>query len=340
MIHLVISTPGTCIGKKSERLVVRTKRSEEKTDIKEIPLFRIGHITIESRGVGISTDVLEACTIRGISISFITKSGDPWGILTSPFLTKTVKTRRAQFEAYRDRRSVTLAKEWASTKIYNQRSLLLYYSKYLKKDSKPIIKDINSAVEKLSVYERSLSAIDGSCIDDIRDQLMGIEGATSAVYWDAVSCITGKEVFQGRETRGARDPFNSCLNYGYGILYSSVASCLLRSGLDPFAGFVHADRPGKPSLVFDFIEEFRQPIVDRAVISLFNKKTDAVTLINGLLDESSRKTVAARVLSKFDSEVLWHGHKISMAAVMQRQARLIASFLRGESVYRGYRFKW
>jgi len=56
---------------------------------------------------------------------------------------------------------------------------------------------------------------------------------------------------------------NSALNYGYGILYGQVWGAVMNAGFEPFAGFLHLDRPGKPSLVLDLIEEFRQPIVDR-----------------------------------------------------------------------------
>src|SRR5438477_161295 len=75
----------------------------------------------------------------------------------------------------------------------------------------------------------------------------------------------------GRETRGAVDPLNSALNYGYGVLYAQVEQALILAGLDPYAGFLHADRPGKPSLVLDLIEEVRQTVVDRTVIGLVNR---------------------------------------------------------------------
>src|SRR5204862_398077 len=75
----------------------------------------------------------------------------------------------------------------------------------------------------------------------------------------------------GREGRGATDPLNAALNYGYGILYAQVERALLLAGLDPYAGFLHADRPGKPSLVLDLIEEFRQAVVDRTLIGQVNR---------------------------------------------------------------------
>lgn len=88
--------------------------------------------------------------------------------------------------------------------------------------------------------------------------------------------------FEGREHRGATDQVNAALNYGYGILYAQVWGAIMNAGLEPFAGFLHVDRPGKPSLVLDLIEEFRQPLVDRPVIAAFNKASPDDPMKRGL----------------------------------------------------------
>jgi CRISPR-associated protein Cas1 len=90
---------------------------------------------------------------------------------------------------------------------------------------------------------------------------------------------------------------NSALNYGYGILYTQVWGALMNAGLEPFAGFLHVDRPGKPSLVLDVIEEFRQPIVDRAVIAMLTKGVKIETR-EGLLTDESRRTCSRYVLRR------------------------------------------
>ena len=97
-----------------------------------------------------------------------------------------------------------------------------------------------------------------------RPALLNREGRAGAQYWAGVAALLdGKAAFAGREHRGTEDPVNAALNYGYGILQSQVWSAITLAGLEPFAGFIHVDRPGKPSLVLDLMEEFRQPVVDR-----------------------------------------------------------------------------
>jgi CRISPR-associated protein Cas1 len=132
---------------------------------------------------------------------------------------------------------------------------------------------------------------------------------------------------------------NSALNYGYGILYTQVWGAIMNAGLEPFAGFVHVDRPGKPSLVLDLIEEFRQPIVDRAVIAALTRGLRPETH-EGLLTEESRRAVAGAVLERLESEVAFHGHRHRMKSVIQIQARNVASCLRGDKPYRAFAFKW
>ena len=115
-------------------------------------------------------------------------------------------------------------------------------------------------------------------------------------------CSRATRPFETREHRGAPDAVNSALNYGYGILYTQVWGAIMNAGLEPFAGFLHVDRPGKPSLVLDLIEEFRQPIVDRAVIAALTKGLKLETR-EGLLTDESRRAVAGAVLERLESEV-------------------------------------
>ncbi|MER3513307.1 MAG: CRISPR-associated endonuclease Cas1, partial [Chloroflexota bacterium] len=81
-------------------------------------------------------------------------------------------------------------------------------------------------------------------------------------------------------------------NYGYGILYGQVERALVLAGLDPYAGFIHVDRPGKPSLVLDLIEEFRQAVVDRTVLGLVNKGVALEQDEEGRLTEGTRRMLA------------------------------------------------
>ena len=185
-----------------------------------------------------------------------------------------------------------------------------------------------------------MRSLTGQCIEEVRASIMGIEGAASTLYWQGVSIVTGGSVFVKRVQQDPGDPFNASLNYGYGILYSRMSACLQNAGLDPYAGFLHTDRPGKTSLVFDMVEEFRQPAVDRALIALFNRTPQGIVMQEGLLDMRSRKMVAGAVLTALERKAM-HGHSdLSLGSVIQSQARALASYLRGETLYKGYRFRW
>lgn len=306
----------------------------------ELPLFRISEIVVASGGVTLSSDLIEACCERGIRVSFLSSNGRPYAMLSSPMLTATVVTRREQMAACADRRGVEFARAVVRGKLTNQANLLKYFGKYQKEAAPDAFERLQEMIRGLERLRADAGRVDGSRVDDVRAALMGIEGASGRLYWSGVRALLGDRVeFETREHRGAADPVNAALNYGYGILYAQVWGALMNAGLEPFAGFLHVDRPGKPSLVLDLIEEFRQPVVDRAVIALITRGTQ-IEMREGLLGEESRRAIAAAVLERLESEVVFRGRRHRLKSVVQGQARSLASFLRGEAAYRPFAFKW
>ena len=91
---------------------------------------------------------------------------------------------------------------------------------------------------------------------------MGYEGEISAIYWDGVKALLGEDIFGGRITYGATDTINSALNYGYAILYGRAQKALVKAGLALHISFLHSSDGRKPTLVFDFVEEFRAYVAD------------------------------------------------------------------------------
>jgi CRISP-associated protein Cas1 len=306
----------------------------------ELPFFRISEIVVASRGVTISSDLIEECCERGMRICFLSSGGQPFAMLSSPMLTATVHTRREQMAAYGDSRGLEFARAIVVGKLRNQANLLKYFGKYQKDAAPDTFKSLGDTVRGLARFCRQARHVAGARVDDARAALMAIEGSSGRLYWAGVRALIGERTgFKTREHRGATDSVNSALNYGYGILYSQVWGALMNAGLEPFAGFLHVDRPGKPSLVLDLIEEFRQPIVDRAVIALAGKGV-ALELRAGMLVDEARQAVAAAVLEYLDSEVSFRGRRQLVRSVIQIQARRLASYLRGEAGYRPFSFKW
>jgi CRISPR-associated protein Cas1 len=169
---------------------------------------------------------------------------------------------------------------------------------------------------------------------------MGYEGTGGRIYWRQIANLVPAECgFDGRDNSPGSDAVNSALNYGYGILYAHVWGAVMNAGLEPFAGLLHVDRSGKPSLVLDLVEEFRQPVVDRAIFTWLNKG-GRLNLAKGLLDNSSREEVAARVLTRLTAAEQHRGKRHEVRSIVQMQARLAAGAFRGLRNYRPFAFQW
>ena len=334
--QVILSGFGIFLSKKSERLIVRSG----KKSIYEFPLFRVNEVVVASRGVSLSSDIIEALCERGIRLSFLSGGGKPYAMVTSPMLTATVLSRREQILAFADGRGLSFSKRVVEGKIKNQEKLLRYFGKYLKKADPGHFEKVEEAADRLREIRKKVGPIQGNCVEDARGSLLGLEGTAGRLYWEAVKEIIGEKVeFFGREHRGTENAVNALLNYGYGILYAQVWGAVLNAGLEPFAGFLHVDRPGKPSLVLDLVEEFRQPVVDRVVISHVNLG-QVIGMKEGLLDEETRKAFGARVLERLETTETVEGKKYQIKSIIQMQARRLCLHLRGEKEYRPFTFQW
>jgi CRISPR-associated protein Cas1 len=216
---------------------------------------------------------------------------------------------------------------------------LKYAAKYLKANDRKRYEAVVGFAGEIEELAEDAKDVDGEGIEAVRERLLGLEGNAGRRYWEGIKLLLKDVEFCGREHRGAVDLVNSLLNYGYGILYSKVWGALMNAGLEPFAGFLHTDRPGKPSLVLDCIEEFRQPVVDRGVLALVNKRVK-LEMEDGLLTPKTMKILAEKILERLDEEVAYEGRQCSLGSVIQAQARHLAMFFRDERSYRCYRFRW
>ncbi|MEW6108222.1 MAG: CRISPR-associated endonuclease Cas1 [Nitrospirota bacterium] len=334
--QVVLSGFGIFLSKKSERLIVKKSNKV----IYEFPFFRLNEVIVASRGISLSSDLIEELCERGIRVNFLTNSGKPYAMLSSPMLSATVLSRREQILAFNDKRGLEFSKVIVNGKIRNQEKLLRYFGKYIKSTDIERFNRIEKIADSLKAINKKLDYIDGKSIQDTRNNLLAIEGMSGRIYWDAIKeIIAGKVEFFGRVTRGAVDTVNSLLNYGYGILYSHVWGAIVNAGLEPFAGFLHVDRPGKPSLVLDLIEEFRQPVVDKVVVAHINLG-ESIEIKNGLLEVETRKIIGNKIIERLESKELFEGKRYKIRSIIQIQARNLSAFLNGKRVYKTYSFKW
>jgi len=326
--HLIVDQFGVHVGKYSGRLKV----TKAKETLVQAPLLHLESVIIASQGVSLSAAAVRSCTDRGIPIHFLSGTGTPYASLYSAGLTGTVLTRRAQLTALDTRRGLQAALAFAEGKLRNQENLLKYVAKYRKEKDPELYQKLWEAAGKIG---DGLAEMDkyrqAASIDQVRFQVLGTEGRAAQHYWRALrQVIPEKYNWPGRVGRGAKDPINSALNYGYGILYSQVERACVLAGLDPYGGFIHVDRPGKPSLVLDLIEEFRQTVVDRTVAGMANKQMALDQDNRGLLTKETRRKLADRVLKRLDSPVRYEKKRRPLRAVLQSQARHLATFLRGD----------
>jgi CRISPR-associated protein Cas1 len=331
--QLVVGGPGLSLGKKSERVTIRKNRKI----CGELPLYRVQEIVVLGGGISISTDLIEEACRRGIRIAVLSGGGRPVALLTSPMLTATVETRRAQMAAYGDHRGAEFARWVVAGKLHNQEKLLLYFSKSREGEGKDALEE---GARQLRRLRKQALAVEAEDMDGARGSLMGLEGAGGRTYWEKVKgLLPGEMAFPGRIHEHPKDGVNAALNYGYGILYAHVWGAVMNAGLEPFAGFLHSDRAGKPSLVLDMTEEFRQPVVDRPLFAWLNKG-GRLKLEGALLDGASREAVATRVLLRMNAVEEHRGKSHQVRSIIQMQARLAAAAFRERSRYRPYAFKW
>ncbi len=336
-MELVVSQYGVFLGKKSERVVVRTNGKT----VQEVPLAGLEQINFLGEGAALSTDLIKECAERGVQINLLSHSGRPYAKLSAPTLTATILTRREQLLAYSDERGTLLAKAFIHAKLQNQANLLRYFAKYRRTAAPEIFALLMEKVEKVLAYRRELAEVaEDALVDEARNEILSIEAHAASHYWQAFAALVDpRYAFPGREHRGASDPVNSLLNYCYGILYSRIWGAVMLAGLEPFAGYLHADRSGKPSLILDLIEEFRQPVADRVVLAYLGQGCE-VQMEAERLAEGTRQLITRRLYERLDAQERFAGKKLPVKSILQRQARRLASYLRREEEYEPFVCDW
>ncbi len=326
-MDLIVEGNGLFLGKHQGRFRV----SRQGKTLSEAPVIHLHQVIVVDTGVAISSDVVRTCAEEGIPIHFLSATGQHVAGLYSAGLNGTVLTRRAQLAAFEDARGVALARAFVLGKIENQRALVRYIAKYRKEAEPALFEELTLVAAELGDHVYEAEQLSARQVSELRDQLLSVEGRAAQRYWGAIKRVIPESLaWPGRETQGATDPFNMALNYGYGFLYPQVEQALILAGLDPYGGFLHADRPGRPSLKLDLIEEFRQAVVDRTLIGLVNRGFALERDEQGRLEKVTRDRLIERVKERLESTELYEGKRQPLRFILQCQARHLATFVRGE----------
>jgi CRISPR-associated protein Cas1 len=332
-MRILIDDYGAYLKKKGNRFVVA---SEGKTE--EFSSDKVSQVMV-LRGSAISTDAMELASAKNIDIVCLDRVGRPYARIYPCRLGGTALTRRNQLEAYRSRKGVVLAKSFVQAKIGN----MGYFLRSLAKARKDVL--LRDAAERILGLGSVIATVKGD-IDGARNRLLGIEGECSKTYFQVLSRVLPVGFFSGaRSKRPPRDLFNALLGYGYGMLYGEVERACIISGLDPYLGFLHTDRHGRPSLVLDLIEEFRQPIVDRAMVTLCVRgmvDDDCIDREDGVfLNAKGRKLAVEAMMTRLGAKIKHGAKRLSFEEVILKQARELARFVNGDRKrYTPFLYRW
>jgi group II intron reverse transcriptase/maturase/CRISPR-associated endonuclease Cas1 len=337
--ELVVSTPGAFLGKTSERVVVR----QDRRNVCEIPTFRLTGITVASRGISLSADLIVHCAEHDIPVLFLTPQGKVAAVLSAPESSRGAVGLLQLQAVSASAPAVALAAAFVEGKIRNQLNLLKYLHKYRKRTHPDFAAAFGPAVEAMRSRLGDLRAIRRlSDLETARGQLFSVEGRAAQEYWALVGlALRGRVEFPGRQRQGARDLVNSLLNYSYAVLQARVHLALLRAGLAPQISFLHTLQPkGQPTLVFDLMEEFRSQVVDRSVLTLFGRRQPLEISPDGWLTEDTRRRLIRHVYDRLATLVRFRGKELKLDEVIQHQAHLLVRHLKGEAKYRPFVAKW
>ncbi|MEA5569171.1 type I-D CRISPR-associated endonuclease Cas1d [Anabaena sp. UHCC 0399] len=313
------------IGKIDERLNVRF----DKKTILDIPLLKIDGVVVLGRAT-VSPAVISELLERHITLTFLTDTGRYLGQL-QPEVTKNIFVRKAQWQAAGESpQAIHLVQSFVRGKLKNYRHLLL------RRQRETTDLDLSKNITRI---EQAIAPIDTT--HNI-DSLRGLEGAGSAAYFGCFNEIIRVMEFEftHRNRRPPKDPVNSLLSFGYALLRHDVQGAVNIVGFDPYLGYLHCERYGRPSLALDLMEEFRPIVVDAVVLSALNKRlltpTDFVTEpLSGavsLIPEGRKtflKLYQQKKLSEFKHPVL--GRKCTYQEAFELQARLMSKYLMGET---------
>lgn len=310
-------------------------RHENQTKLR-IPLHNLDGIVTFGWDIGCSPQLMAACAENGVSLSFHSPHGKFLAAMTG-FSPGNVLLRREQYRRADDPQgSALIARSCVAAKIANCRHVVQRALRdHGDKDSS---RDVALSETVTALGNRAESA--ARCTD--LDALRGIEGESATLYFGAFNHLltTSDSALRmdGRVRRPPTDPVNALLSFVYTLLAHDVRSACESTGLDAAVGFLHRDRPGRPGLALDLMEEFRSPLADRLVLSLLNRKQitgkDFRTEETGgvFLKDDSRKVVLTEWQERKRTEVhhRFLDEKTTIGLLPHLQARLLARHLRGD----------
>jgi CRISPR-associated protein Cas1 len=333
---LYLNTPGYRVGCKDEVLVVK----EKDRVIEEVRMRDVSHVALFGN-IQISTQAIQSLCEQEIPVTYFSMGGWFYGITRGHAL-KNVFLRMEQFRLARDETTcLSLARQFVHGKIRNHRTLLMR----------------NHLEPPEAIIGKLKRASEDALVATSIEELLGIEGAAASQYFQQFSGMVkveddlpGLEMpskntkqlafnfnFSNRNRRPPTDPVNAMLSLAYSMLAKDCTLAALAVGFDPYLGFYHQPRFGRPALGLDLMEEFRPLIAESTVLSCINNRVvtekDFVRAGQAVnLTTPGRKRFFQTYEQRMSS-LITHplfDYKVSYRRALELQARLLAKTLTGE----------
>jgi CRISPR-associated protein Cas1 len=299
-----------------------------------VPIHHLNSVAVFG-SVMVSPGAMELCMEAGAALTFLTERGRLVARVDAP-QSGNVLLRREQFRwADRPEACAGVARNIVAGKLQNARGVLMRGAREALSDEDRV--ELSSAADALAENIRSLES--ASNVDSIR----GFEGESARRYFGAFNRLIRQDrpafAISNRNRRPPLDPVNAMLSFSYALLLHDCVAALTAAGLDPSVGFLHEDRPGRPSLALDLMEEFRPLIADRLTLTLINRQEvgpgDFKKREGGAVEmsDSARKTLVTAYQKRKQEEVThpFLEQKTIVGLLPFLQARLLARHVRGEA---------
>jgi CRISPR-associated protein Cas1 len=326
---LYVTTQGTYLGQDGEAVAVRV---EKETRLR-VPIHTLSSIVCFGQ-VSCSPSLMGMCGERGVALAFLTEHGRFLARVQGP-VSGNVLVRREQYRwADNGERAAAVARAVVLGKIANCRTVLLRAAR--DKAEGEDTKELEFAALRLSRLAETMEG--AASVDEIR----GHEGDAARVYFgmfDQLITASKKDFFfRGRSRRPPLDNMNALLSFIYTLLTHDVVAALEAVGLDPAVGYLHRDRPGRPGLALDLVEELRPVLADRLAFSVVNRRQVQPGGFrrseNGAvaMDDSTRKEVLVAYQKRKQEEIVhpFLGERATFGLMPHLQATLLARFIRGD----------
>ncbi len=291
----------------------------------EVPLIKVTQVVV-SGDVTLTTPALHTLLDLGIEVCFLSFYGQFRGRLSPP-VAKNMFVRRAQYKAHVDSlQALVAARAFVRGKLENMRTMLLRANRSLQDE------EISNATISIQQMARQVSEV------QTIGSLLGVEGQGSAAYFGVFRKLIREPFsFSHRRRRPPTDPVNALLGLGYTLLLHQVAAAIQVVGFDPYFGFLHQPRHGRPALALDLMEEFRPILTDSVVLNVLNHHIltpkdfhEELGVVH--LKPEARKTFYAKFEERLQEEIQHpqFGYRTSYQRCIELQVRLFAKWLSGE----------